>query len=361
MDAELFSEDYFAARQKFRHLAGKVGAELEELDLTARGPGNEPLTIDIAWLGSKSPQRVLIHICGLHGLEGFAGSAIQLQLLGSPPELSPTDALIVVHAVNPFGMAWLRRVNENNVDLNRNFLAPAEPYSGASQGYRQLDTFLNPEGPNPEGLARAFDFFYPTLFWKIISMGRQELKQCVAEGQYDYPNGLFFGGGQLEESSTKLLDWLKARLQGVGHLGALDIHTGLGPFGTDALLVPYDRGSEKFTRLTSELGERVAQGNDPGGVAYRIRGLMLQAIARAIGPADSWLIYQEFGTYPIPPVLKALRNENRWHHYGTPEDLDHRIKRRMLEAFCPADEKWRKKITRRGHQVALDFAKVVFS
>ncbi len=356
MDKDLFSANYFTARKKFRRLAEEVGADLDELELTARGPGDEPLTIDIAWLGAKTPQRVLIHFCGLHGLEGFAGSAIQLQLLGSPPELSQTDALIVVHAVNPFGMAWLRRVNENNVDLNRNFLAPGEPYSGASEGYRQLDRFLNPEGP-----PRVIDFFYPSLFWKIVSIGRQELKQSVAEGQYDYPNGLFFGGRQLEESSTKLLDWLKTRLQGVERVGAIDIHTGLGAYGTDALLVPYDPGSEKFTRLTSELGNRVAQGNDPGGVAYRIRGLMLQAVAGAIGAADSWLIYEEFGTYPIPPVLKALRNENRWHHYGTPDDLNNRVKRRMLEAFCPADEKWRKKITQRGHQVAIDFAKVVFS
>lgn len=29
----------------------------------------------------------------------------------------------MVHVLNPYGMAWLRRVNENNVDLNRNFRA----------------------------------------------------------------------------------------------------------------------------------------------------------------------------------------------------------------------------------------------
>ncbi len=125
--------------------------------------------------------------------------------------------------------------------------------------------------------------------------------------------------------------------------------------------MPYTAGSERFVRLTSELGDRVAEGKDSGGVAYRIRGLMLQAVAGAIGADDSWLIYQEFGTYPIPPVLKALRNENRWHHYGTPHDLDHRVKRRLREVFCPADQKWRKTIVRRGHQVAIDFAKIVFS
>jgi hypothetical protein len=28
---------------------------------------------------------------------------------------------MLIHALNPFGFAWLRRVNEANVDLNRNF------------------------------------------------------------------------------------------------------------------------------------------------------------------------------------------------------------------------------------------------
>ena len=62
-------------------------------------------------------------ISGTHGVEGFAGSALQVGLLdeGIQNELSPESAVLMIHAINPYGMAHLRRFNEDNVDLNRNF------------------------------------------------------------------------------------------------------------------------------------------------------------------------------------------------------------------------------------------------
>src|SRR5213592_2819131 len=92
------------------------------------------ISIDTAWFGTANPHRVLLHSSGLHGVEGFAGSAIQLQLLNSLPSLPQDAALIVVHVLNPYGMAWLRRFNENNVDLNRNFLGD-DAYIGAPEAY----------------------------------------------------------------------------------------------------------------------------------------------------------------------------------------------------------------------------------
>src|SRR5262245_8496682 len=116
-----FSPDYFTARERFREDAARAGARLQALPLRAKGPKGEELSIEIATFGSDNPQRVLLHSSGLHGVEGFAGSAIQLQLLRNIPPLAADAALILVHILNPYGMAWLRRVNENNVDLNRNF------------------------------------------------------------------------------------------------------------------------------------------------------------------------------------------------------------------------------------------------
>ncbi|MEE8453129.1 MAG: DUF2817 domain-containing protein, partial [Thermoguttaceae bacterium] len=353
----LFSADYTTARDKFRHTAGSAGFTLYELELAAVGPHGERLTIDIAQLGASQPERVLFHFSGLHGLEGFAGSAIQLRLLDSPPALSQTDAMVLVHAVNPFGMAWLRRVNENNVDLNRNFLAPGEPFSGAPEGYPQLDSILNPKGP-----PHALDFFYFQFLWKMLTVGLRKLKQSVAGGQYDYPGGLFFGGHRPEQSAVILIEWLSERFSGIRRLGALDVHTGLGPLGTDALLVPHSPDCDKFAGLTRALGDHVAESGNPDGVAYPIRGLMLEAIARELGVADAWLIYQEFGTLPVARVVQALRDENRYHHYyATPEDLDSPPKRRAMEAFCPNDAGWREEVVRRGHQIAIAFADVVFS
>src|SRR5262252_10184861 len=142
-----FSPDYFSARTRFRESAASRGARLRALPTTAKGPNAEELTIDIAWFGSESPRRLLLHSSGLHGIEGFAGSAIQLQLLENVPVLPPDAALVVVHILNPYGMSWLRRVNENNVDLNRNFLKPGDPWSGVHPLYAKIDRVLNPASP----------------------------------------------------------------------------------------------------------------------------------------------------------------------------------------------------------------------
>ena len=85
-----FSEDYIRARKRFIEAGRSAGAVMSQLILTERGPAGEPLTIDIAWLGSLSPKRVLLHTSGVHGVEGFAGSAIQLKTLEYPPK-PPAD------------------------------------------------------------------------------------------------------------------------------------------------------------------------------------------------------------------------------------------------------------------------------
>jgi|SRR4051812_46049557 hypothetical protein len=115
-----FSKDYTTARQRFREAVATSEARLDSLTLAVKGPNGEDLTIDIGWFGSPKPRRVFVHSSGLHGVEAFAGSAIQLQWLKEGMPSVPDDAAIVlVHALNPYGMAWFRRFNENNVDLNR--------------------------------------------------------------------------------------------------------------------------------------------------------------------------------------------------------------------------------------------------
>jgi hypothetical protein len=51
-------------------------------------------------------------------------------------------------------------------------------------------------------------------------------------------------------------------------------------------------------------------------------------------------VLQEIGTWSTLRVLHALREENRWHHYGDGH-LEHSAKRRLFEALCPAAPAWR--------------------
>jgi hypothetical protein len=107
---KMFSEDYNAARKLFRKNSQKW--ECHSLKVEA---GTLDLSIDIAVL-RRSKTKMLIHVSGTHGVEGFAGSAIQSSLLQcykteENGELLPT--IVIIHALNPYGFATLRRVNEN--------------------------------------------------------------------------------------------------------------------------------------------------------------------------------------------------------------------------------------------------------
>src|SRR5438552_18789157 len=94
-----FSSSFFSARTAFRELAESAGGRLEFLPLDATGPQGETLGIDAAWFGAAEPRRVVLHSSGIHGVEGFAGSAIQIQALRELPRIPNGTALILVHVL----------------------------------------------------------------------------------------------------------------------------------------------------------------------------------------------------------------------------------------------------------------------
>src|SRR5204862_6803103 len=130
-----------------------------------------------------------------------------------------------------YGMAWLRRVNEHNVDLNRNCL-DAERYGGAPSAYVKLDSFLNPKSPPGR------DLYLLKAAGLVLRYGMPALKQSVVGGQYEYPKGLFFGGTRLEQGPTKFSGFVNDRLGSAHKLVVVEVHTGLGKYGDDTLLVP---------------------------------------------------------------------------------------------------------------------------
>src|ERR1700687_4972105 len=126
-----FSADYLEGRHKFLSAAAARGLKhTAYLNPHAKGPKGEDLTIDVAVLGPDNAKAGLLVISGTHGVEGYAGSGAQIGWLQSTRNANwPGDLkLVLVHALNPYGFAWNRRVNEENVDLNRNFVDHAKPY-----------------------------------------------------------------------------------------------------------------------------------------------------------------------------------------------------------------------------------------
>lgn len=120
-----FSSSYAAARAHFRQAASAVKeSRLDSIPYPAPGPAGEELTTDIVWIGPKDATKVFVMASGTHGVEGFCGSGAQIDWLerGEHSRLPSDAAAMLIHAINPYGFSWRRRVTHENVDLNRNWV-----------------------------------------------------------------------------------------------------------------------------------------------------------------------------------------------------------------------------------------------
>lgn len=349
-DATAFSPDYTTARARFRGAAHALGLELRPLLLSHRGPDGDELTVDIAVLGSSQPKRAVVVSSGLHGVEGFFGSAVQAALLEDVlGGWQPADgtAVVLLHALNPFGFAWLRRVNEDNIDLNRNFLLPDQDYSGSPEGYADLDGMLNP--PRPP--ARV-SLFLPQALLNIARHGMPTLKNAVAGGQYDFPRGLFFGGAAPSATRYLLGEHLPPLLGGCERVLHVDFHTGLGRHGTYKLFVDHPWGSDGAAGLGAIFGEDVVEPWEPEkGTSYAIRGGLGTWCKHALGPSYD-VLAAEFGTVHVLKVISALHLENRSWQWGNRTSEEHqRHAEALRDVFAPPERRWRDAVVGKGLKI----------
>lgn len=338
-----FSANYFIARDRFCAAAELNGWRLESWPIEATGPDGQQLTIDVATSPTGDAANTIVVSSGLHGVEGFFGSAVQLALFDTIREEDLTNCRYVfLHALNPFGFAWRRRFNETNIDPNRNFLFDADRYNGAPKTYTQLDSFLNPQRP-----VSRWEPFRLKAAWLIAKHGLPALKQAIAAGQYEYPNGLFFGGKEASETAKILRQRMPEVLRGSQHVVHFDLHTGLGPFAHHKLLIDYELTSSQVDWLTSTFGPDAFETNAADGVAYDASGGFGQWCTSAGLAPDYLFACAEFGTYGPVQVLRGLRVENQLHHWGASSNQTaERIKRNLVELFCPRSRRWRERIVR---------------
>ncbi len=339
--AAAFSPDYPTARSRFRSTAAAAGARLQSHRIDAAGPDGVELSIDVAAWGGPERRRAVVVSGGLHGVEGLLGSAVQSAWVEERfrRDALPGDVrLVMLHGLNPFGFAWRRRVNEDNVDLNRNFLLPGEPYAGAPPHYPELDGLLNPPSP-PSGCE-------PLRVKAILAelrLGRGVLLQTLPVGQHDFPKGLFFGGRGPSQTHRIVAENFAAWLGGAEEVLHVDLHTGLGPSGGYVVWPSGPVDSPEALRLRERLGGSAV------GKYYPSRGAWGAWCEARFADRRYQFATAEFGTYPQFRVGAALRAENRAHFWCPPGDprLD-RAKAELVEAFAPSDPRWRDAAVRQG-------------
>ncbi|HUN25291.1 MAG TPA: M14 family metallopeptidase [Steroidobacteraceae bacterium] len=349
--SEYFSGDYAAARIRFRAAAERAGATLRDHPLPQRlGAQGEPLAMDVARLGNPHADCALVVISGTHGVEGFCGSGCQVGLLSDQlcEALPQSACLVLVHALNPFGFSWSRRVNEDGVDLNRNFVDFSQPLP-SSNAYEPLHELLVPVDWHGEG-RRAADAALAALMQR---QGPRAVQTAITGGQYSRPSGLFYGGRRASWSATTLERVLKEALPAsVARLAVLDLHTGLGPaaYGEPILTAS---GPGDLERARRWYGPEVKDLDADESVSARVVGSVADGVRRALPRVDLTFLALEFGTIPLERVLNALRADHWLHaHGGSDEELRAQIGRQMREAFFSQNPAWQAAVYGR----TVDFA-----
>lgn len=335
---DYYSPDYFTARKRFVAAARRLGFELRSLPIDAPSPTSEPLTIDVAVAGSQHPRAAVVVSSGMHGVEGFFGSAVQLaflEQLSAKWRPRPGAALILIHALNPFGFAWRRRFNEENVDLNRNFLLPHEDYAGSpplSAAFRRVMLGAG---------AGRFDFAAARIAYLAARHGLRAFWETLPVGQYDFPDWLFFGGhrrSQTVEVLDRLMPTLLDRTCETVHL---DFHTGLGRWNQCELLLSESAEAEHASWWRTHFDARHVRCPVRTGRSYQVRGGLGPWLSAQLPQCQYRFATAEFGTYSPLRVMRALVRELACHGQLGAQSADHWARRQLADVFVPRSRRWR--------------------
>lgn len=334
-----FSPDYQTARGRFRRACDDAGAKVVSWTHDLRGPQGEALAIDTAWVGPTDARRVLVTCSGTHGVEGHYGSGCQVGFLqdGHGDRLPPGTAVLMIHATNPYGFAWSRRVNEDNIDINRNFIEFGKPVPGNSL-YLDLADVLAPDQWNAEVETKTRD----RLAAYVARAGVAGFGRAVVAGQRTHPNGLFFGGISPCWSNRALGEIVSHYLDEASHVCVLDFHTGLGPPGYSELICRHAPGSTPLALARRWFGDAVTSPAAGESDSPVIEGNLRMGFVRLLPEATVVASAIEVGTVPADEVNMALIADNWLHIHGDVESEEGRaIKRRVRDAFYPDSDAWR--------------------
>lgn len=347
-----FSASYAEARARFIAAAEGAGAVLATYRTATSGPDGIALFTDAAFFGSPDVERILVLISGTHGVEGLCGSACQLGWIesGGPSQLPAGVGVLLVHLINPFGVAWTQRETEEGFDLNRNYLDHGHDYPDAPLYAQVHDALMCPER---SGTRR--DTAEATIAEFRSRHGLQGYLRALFGGQYDWPDGMNYGGRRPAWSNSTLTEILVRFSGRARHVLVLDCHTGLGPHAHASLIMLCGPASPGFARAASWLGPAVTAvlTDDPGGAT--IPGHTGAGCIRALPGAAVTPVTVEFGTYDVERECRVVRDDLWLRHYGSRDSVTGRsIKSELREYFYPGDSRWRELVLCRSQQIICD-------
>ncbi|MBM3547235.1 MAG: DUF2817 domain-containing protein [Alphaproteobacteria bacterium] len=347
--AQFFSHTYAEARARFlTALEGAGGRSLTAYSHPLKGPLGEALWTDVGRLGPENARKLLVLVSGTHGIEGFCGSGCHTGWLaggGHARDLPDDVAVIFVHAVNPHGFAWQRRVNEDNVDLNRNFLDHAKPYP-VNADYVALQRHINPEEWSADIVARseaAIRAHYGNPVGDFLA-------KAIHGGQYVNPKGTFFGGNAPTWSNRTFREIVATFLRNAEQICLIDYHTGGGVFGFCDLFVDDRKAGARsrdwFEHCTPIEAVRVEHGHAQSDVP----GLLMYVAQDTLTDSRVTSCLVEMRTRSKPSLLRPMCEENWLFQHGDPDSEQGRaVRAEVRELFYPSAPEWKPMVLRQSN------------
>lgn len=359
-DTYNYSESFYTTYEEIRaHLKERVNS-LKESGITVEYEtyaidAEDDLYIDNIYLpATEETKNLILLTTGVHGMEGYIGS-VMLDVFFDEiyPTLNTKDTgILIVANVNPYGMKYMRRYNENNVDLNRNFIENWDDFDRSSnKEYPKVESFLQPEGKMGNAFWHEVGF-YLSLAKEAIFTGADTISDALLTGQYEYAEGVYYGGNGDEKSTSYLKGVFAEALDGsYENIVHIDIHSGYGPrynmvifnsvqdptteadakaaFGYDYIIATDSEDFYETFGDTTDYFYRLAKSKNNG--------------------KDLYSTCFEFGTIGdgfLDSIisLKYTVDENRQHWYPTQNKTTaEMVKENYYELFYPTETEWREK------------------
>lgn len=349
--AEAFSATYAEARRKFLQACVAADLTVETHPHPLKGQDGEDLAMDVAYDGPADATQLLIVTSACHGIEGYCGSGVQVFALHDAEWRSKAReagvGVLYVHALNPHGFSHGRRVTQENVDLNRNFLDFSQP-KPVNAAYAKLHALLLPDEwpPSPKNQADV-------AAW-IDKHGAAAYQAAITGGQYQFDDGMFFGGTAPTWSNRTFRQVLRDHATGAQRLAWIDLHTGLGPSGIGERIFACRDDKAAYTRANAWWGTPEAPVTsiyDGSSTSAFLTGLMWSAMYDECPQAEYTAIALEYGTLPIMEMMGALRADHwRYKHPEAPVELADAIRAQIRDAFYTDTDTWKAQIIRQARQ-----------
>jgi hypothetical protein len=347
-----FSADYAEARDKFRAACTLAGVATKAYENPTPGPGGTTLTIDLALFGPADASNLLILTSGVHGIEGLAGCGCQTAWIaeGHYRDIPQDVAVLIVHAVNCYGVAHVQYTTEGNVDLNQNFLDFDQPLP-ENPAYEDIhEAMCCPELDGPlRDEATAFLAEY------TAQNGEETFLEALWQGQHSHADGLSFSGTEPTWSHLTTLEFLAEFAGAAKQICLLDTHTGVGAYGYGSIFTLAETGDPALKKARAWIGPALntplaqVEGSSDSIPFFPLsHGYMQTGYIRALPHAEVTPIGLEFGSLNEERLM-ALWLANHWltFHGDVESELGQKIKREIQAGFSPGTEDWTQMISPR--------------